>query len=164
MQNNTYYSARSRWTKQQHINCCCCHSYIYINFVRSISSLSYNSISLLKYCSLYSLENVFPFVYEYKRKFPQEIMKLQSKCRKKRARSKLTWMDGIQFIMVQKRLTRGRLGRIIGYWRSSQFYILTYSVAQQPLKSFHRPLYLIQFQLHLFYTRGRVMGNKPIAS
>ena len=47
------------------------------------------------------------------------------------------------------------------------FFTLTYSMAQQPLKSFDRPLMrvsLIHFQLHLFSTRGRVMGDKSIAS
>ena len=41
--------------------------------------------------------------------------------------------------------------------------INSYSMAQETLKSFD-PLYLIQFKLHLFSTRGRMMGDKSITS
>ena len=52
-------------------------------------------------------------------------------------------------------------------WREFQN-IVIYSMAQQPLKSFHRPLMKVSLSnsilFTLFSTRGRVMGDNSIAS
>ena len=46
--------------------------------------------------------------------------------------------------------------------------VFTYTMAQQPLKSFDCPLMRVSLSdsilVHLFSTRGRVMGDKSIAS